>query len=118
MTAIRPAAALLIAFALAGCSRSELRIVPARVSGCPEMHGAIVSVAWDARRTGVKNVRIALTRPGGGERQWLQGPPAGRRKTGPWAVDGLTFILRDVKGRELARRTIESSPCPRRLRHD
>ena len=32
--------------------------------------------------------------------------------TGCWGNDGLTFILRADDGRELARRTIESPPCP------
>lgn len=110
-------AASLAGLMLAACSRADLAISPDVVSGCTDVRGSVVSVEWDARSSGAKSVRIDLTRPGGGERQWLQGPPAGKRKTGPWAVDGLTFILRDMSGRELARRTVESSACPRERGH-
>ena len=112
-----PVAAAFAALALAACSRADLTISPDVVSGCTDVRGSVVSVAWDARSTGAKSVRIVLTRPGGGERPWMQGPPAGQRKTGPWAVDGLTFVLRDMQGRELARRTVESAACPRERGH-
>lgn len=110
---IRVVAAAIAALGLAACSRADLTVSPKVVSGCSDVRGSVVSVEWDARSVGAKNVRIVLTRPGGGEHPWMQGPPAGQRKTGPWAVDGLTFVLRDMRGRELARRTVESSACPR-----
>ena len=112
-----PVAVAFAVLMLAACSRADMTVSPGVVSGCTDGRGSVVSVAWDARSTGAKNVRIVLTRPGSGERPWMQGPPAGQRKTGPWAVDGLTFVMRDMQGRELARRTVETSACPRERAH-
>ena len=107
-----------IAFALAGCSRASLSLDPDIVSGCALGRGSVIAVNWDASTVDTEYVRIYLTRPGDGERRWLQGPPVGSRKTGPWATDGITFILRDARERELARRTLVTSPCPRRQKDE
>lgn len=107
------AATACIAFAIAGCSRAKLTLDPEVVTGCALGHGSVISVKWDAGKVDTSYVRIYITRPGdGGERRWLQGAPAGSRKTGRWANDGITFILRDMRERELARRTLVTSPCP------
>ena len=63
-----PVAAAFAALALAACSRADLTVSPDVVSGCTDVRGSVVSVAWDARSTDAKSVRIVLTRPGGGER--------------------------------------------------
>lgn len=107
-----------IALALAGCSRASLSLDPNIVSGCALGRGSIITVTWDAGKTDTKYVRLYLTRPGDGERRWMQAPPAGSRKTGPWATDGITFILRDSRERELARRTLVTSPCPRKQKDE
>jgi hypothetical protein len=112
------AATACIAFALAGCSRAKLSLDPEIVSGCALGHGSIITVKWDAGKVDTGYVRVYLTRPGNGERRWLQGPLVGSRKTGPWATDGITFILRDARERELARRTLVTSPCPRRQKDE
>ena len=114
----RLAATACIAFALAGCSRAKLSLDPEIVSGCALGHGSIINVQWDASKVDTDYVRIYLTRPGEGERRWLQGKPVGSRKTGPWATDGITFILRDSRERDLARRTLVTSPCPRRQKDE
>lgn len=112
------ATAACIAFALAGCSRAKLTLDPDIVSGCALGHGSIIEVSWDASKAKTDFVRVYLTRPGDGERRWLQGKPVGSRKTGPWATDGITFILRDDKEQELARRTLITSPCPRKQKDE
>jgi len=105
-------AAIVTVLALGGCSRASLTLDPAVLPGCAAGHGEVVMVRWDARAIKTKFVQVALTRPGGGERGWTRGGPLGGRKTGRWASDGLTFILRDARGRELARKTIETARCP------
>jgi hypothetical protein len=107
-----------IAFALGGCRRADLSLDPAIVSGCALGRGSIITVHWDATRAHTDFVRIYLTRPGEGERRWLQGKPVGSRKTGPWATDGITFILRESRERDLARRTRVTSPCPRKQKDE
>lgn len=107
-----------IALALVGCSRARLSLDPDIVSGCALGHGSIIAVKWDAGKLDTKYVRLYITRPGEGERRWTQGPPVGSRKTGPWATDGITFILRDSRERELARRTLVTSRCPRKQKDE
>ncbi|MFL6591186.1 MAG: hypothetical protein ACJ8GK_00555 [Luteimonas sp.] len=111
-------AAAAASLALGGCSRASLTLEPAVLPGCAAGHGAVVMVRWDARAIQTKFVQVALTRPGGGERGWTRGKPVGSRSTGRWAVDGLTFILRDDDGRELARETLETSRCPRKQKDE
>ena len=112
------AAAMIAAMTLAGCSRASLTLDPAVLPGCAAGHGAVVMVRWDARATGTKSVRVALTRPGGAERRWTGGEALGSRRTGRWAVDGLTFVLRDDRGKELLRKTLETSRCPRKQKDE
>jgi hypothetical protein len=111
-------AAAVAVLALGGCSRASLTLDPAVLPGCAAGHGAVVAVRWDARHVETKFVQVALTRPGGGERGWTRGKSVGGRNTGRWAVDGLTFILRDDHGRELARKTLETSRCPRKQKDE
>ena len=104
--------ALLLASATTACSRASLELDPALVPACKPGHAEVVEVRWDASGSGATSVTIDVLRPGGAARQWTGGPPVGRKATGRWGNDGLTFILRADDGRELARRTIESPPCP------
>jgi hypothetical protein len=98
--------------ALASCSRAKLDLDPAIVPGCAAGHGEPILVRWDAGRHPTRIVKVFINRPGANEHLWTRGKPAGQRKTGRWGSDGLTFVLRDDKGVELARRTLESSRCP------
>ena len=100
-----------------GCSRGRLTLEPAILSGCAAGHGEVVNVHWDVRTKGVKNVQIYVTRPGGNERAWARGKAHGNRKTGRWAADGMTFILRAGR-KEFDRRTIETSSCPRPQKYE
>jgi hypothetical protein len=106
------AATACLALALAGCSRAKLSLDPEVVTGCALGHGSVISVNWDASKVDTSYVRVYITRPGNSERRWLQAGPVGSRKTGRWATDGITFVLRDARERELARRTLVTSPCP------
>ena len=105
-------------FALGGCSRAKLELNPAVLAGCAAGHGEVVRVSWDASNSGTKGVEVYIRRPGGTKRPWTRGKAVGSRETGRWASDGLTFILRDDHGRELARRTIETRRCPRRQKYE
>ncbi|MGC4009301.1 MAG: hypothetical protein QM805_10120 [Pseudomonas sp.] len=87
-----------------------LDIVPNKVSGCSLDRISSV-VAWKVEATETKFVRIYVKEVGKKERLWTEGDPVGSQKTDPWVGDGLTFILKDDKGRVLARRTIEASNC-------
>jgi len=111
---LRWGAALLCACAISGCSRATIDFDPGVLPGCAAGHGEEVLVSWDVPNASTKKgIQIYIKRPGAGERPWIQGKPHGSRKTGRWTGDGMTFILRDDHGRELARRTIEKLPCPR-----
>jgi hypothetical protein len=89
-----------------------LSLDPAVVTGCALGHGSVIVVNWDAGKVATRNVSLYITRPGNSERLWLRSRPVGSRKTGRWATDGITFVLRDDHERELARRTLVTSPCP------
>jgi hypothetical protein len=95
-----------------GCSRGRLTLEPAILSGCAAGHGEVVNVHWDVHAKGVKSVQVFVQRPGSNPRAWTRGKPHDSRKTGRWASDGMTFILR-AGPTELDRRTIETTPCPR-----
>ena len=99
-----------LVLACAGCARAKLDLDPAVVSGCPGRR-AVVQVHWDASASGAEWVKIDLQRPGEPMRPWIETSPKGSQRTGQWASDGLTFVLLSGKGRELARRTIEATPC-------
>jgi hypothetical protein len=110
--------ALLAASSLAGCSRSSMTLDPAVLPGCAAGHGEVVKVSWDAAGVGARGVQIYINRPGATPRPWTQGKAKGSRKTGRWSTDGLTFALRDRDGNVLARRTLETSRCPRKQKDE
>lgn len=106
--AIVPAACLAIIL----WPKAYLTISPAVVSDCKNPQGRPkINVQWDASDLDVKYVRFTVNRPGQEKKGWTRGKPKGSKKTGPWGTDGLTFTMYDHKGRELARRTLESTPC-------
>lgn len=94
-----------------GCHRGQLSLSPAVLEDCGPGPGKVIRVDWDARQAGVERVDLALLRPGGEIVGWGEGPAAGSKSTGPWASDGLTFILLAADGRELDRRTVTTIPC-------
>jgi hypothetical protein len=113
MTRLRAtAASLAVAALLAGCSGSRLDLQPAVLSGCTPGKGVVIHASWDATSAGTDTVQLLVVRPGGGTRPWTRGPARGAKDTGAWGSDGLTIVMLASDGRELARRTIESSPCP------
>lgn len=112
MNARRLLPAWIALLALAACSRASLELDPALVPACKPGHSEVIEVRWDARDSGAKRIAIDVLRPGTAAKPWISGAPSGSRRTGRWGNDGLTFVLRDQEGRELARRTIESGACP------
>jgi hypothetical protein len=103
----------LVVLAVCGCSRSRIELNPAVMPGCALGHGQVVTVSWDASRTGAKQVSVLVRRPGGGhERPWVRGAVKGQRRTGRWVTDGLTFVMRDQRGKILALKTVETARCP------
>ena len=110
----RTPAIVVLALALAGCSRSRLELDPRILPGCNANAKQVVRVTWDASASGANWVYVGILRPGESVRGWIEAGPKGSSATGPWASDGLTFVLITDRGRELARRTLEAAPCPSR----
>jgi hypothetical protein len=113
MTAARLACLFAATFAATACSRASLELDPAIVPSCKAGYAEVVDVRWDAAASGTTRVTIDVLRPGTAAKQWTNGGPSGHKRTGKWGNDGLTFVLRADDGRELARRTIETRPCPK-----
>jgi hypothetical protein len=103
--------ACLLVLALCACSRAKLELSPRVIQGCALGHAQTVRVSWDARNTKTPTVGIFIRRPGSRERQWLRSKATGSRQTGRWVSDGMTFVLRDPAGKQLAIRTVETSRC-------
>ncbi len=103
-------AAILLA---AGCSRAGNSMLQFSPASFPECKGPniVVRVSWDATKKTKKDIRIQVYKPGKTPNIWYMGPPKGQRDTGAWMADGSTMRLLDAKGRLLAMRTLETTPC-------
>lgn len=57
------------------------------------------TVCWDVAGFGIESVRLVVVHPSRntGERVVATGEPEGERRTGPWAIRGMRFILRDAE---------------------
>lgn len=97
----------------AGCSRAGNSMLEFSPASFPECKGPniVVRVSWDATEKTRKNVRIQVYKPGKTPNTWYMGPPKGQRDTDQWMADGSTMRLLDAKGRLLAMRTMETTPC-------
>jgi hypothetical protein len=71
----------------------------------------VAHVRWDATSSTREPVRIFVHKVGNAPKLWFSGSPAGEADTGKWIGDGSTLELTDHKGRLLARRTMETTPC-------
>lgn len=101
----------------AGCSRSvdvTLDLEPRLASDC---HTPVATtVRWDASGAGIKAVRLEVHNLGGRSKLWAISGGRGELTAGAWAHDGYTVTLKDMHGVELARRTLVTTPCPRKPR--
>ncbi|KAF1686611.1 hypothetical protein B1992_06780 [Pseudoxanthomonas broegbernensis] len=95
----------------AGCSRNDvlLEIQPAQVSECDLP--VAVQVTWDASGRGLDLAQLEVHNPGRRPTLWIQNAAVGSAATGKWAMDGFTVTLRTREGRELARRSLTTTPC-------
>lgn len=99
---------------LSGCARlgnAELQFTPSVFSEC-EGPDIVVSVAWDATLQTQGPVFLEVHRLGQRPQLWMETAASGHSDTGDWMSDGTTIELRDDKGRLLAMRTLEMTPCP------
>ncbi|MCP1645195.1 hypothetical protein J2T41_004837 [Pseudomonas citronellolis] len=71
-----------------------------------------VQVSWSVRGADTKFIRIYVKEVGKKEALWIEGKVEGTQKTDSWVGDGLTFILKDDRGKVLSRRTVETYRCP------
>lgn len=103
---------------------------PAPASPVPAEHGAlwfepgslsacgkgkdVVKVNWDASATPeVTSILIVALGPDDIEGNFAASGPVGSKDSGPWMHAGSTMILRNaVGGKEIARATMGSTPCP------
>jgi hypothetical protein len=96
----------------AGCSRTQARfeLLPEVVSACQQP--VATQVRWDVRALGLKRVQVFIHNIGKQPKLWMDGEAIGAAKSGPWAQDGYTVILKSMNGVELSRRTLTTTPCP------
>ena len=126
MTSRTPGLARLPAFlglvvavlALCACSRARLDLDPAVINGCALGHMQAIRVSWDARAVHEANVLVSIRRPGSRMRGWVRGHATGSRMTGRWVSDGMTFVLSNPAGKQLAIRTVETTRCPMRQKDE
>jgi hypothetical protein len=90
--------------------RASLELTPASFPMC-QGPNIVAHVRWDARSSTNKPIKIFVHKAGNPPKLWYGGAPAGEADTGKWIADGSTLELTDHKGRLLARRTMETTPC-------
>lgn len=98
---------------LAGSAAPAVALDPPAFPACEFLAPAsVVRVRWHAG-SDVQAVAITVTEPGTTARGWSVGATRGVAQTGPWAVPGMAFTLRDAaSGRALASAVLGSAPCP------
>jgi hypothetical protein len=70
----------------------------------PGPRGATVTLAWDARASGVEAVRIFVKGRTGEEQLFAESKAVGSQETGPWVTVGTVFVMKDLaETRQLAR---------------
>ncbi len=109
-----PIVALLILGLLSGHRfffRSSLTITPANFSEC-DGGSTVVHVVWKVGRMYPRPISIYVDSLGSTPKLWYTGDLQGEQDTGSWMRDGATVILTDANGREIAKRTLESTDCP------
>jgi hypothetical protein len=85
--------------------------IPASLRACDP--GQKITVAWNAKESGLKAVQVYVVDAKGAEVLFTSsGVLEGSSETGDWAKADLTFVLKNEDGtKELARYTVDSVPC-------
>jgi hypothetical protein len=87
-----------------------LELTPTSFPAC-QGPNIVAHVRWDATSSTRSSIKIFVHKAGNTPKLWFSGAPAGEADTGKWIADGSTLELTDDKGRLLARRTMETTPC-------
>lgn len=90
---------------------SPIWFEPQALSECGK--GEIVTVHWNAGGfPGVRTVEVSVSGKDGAEMLFAATGVENQKQTGPWALAGTEFILRDqATKKELQRARIPSAPC-------
>ncbi|WP_158883184.1 hypothetical protein [Rhodanobacter sp. L36] len=90
---------------------SSLEITPENFSEC-NGGNTVVHVTWEVGRRYSRPISIYVNNLGSTPQLWYTGDSKGVQDTGEWMRDGTSLILMDAKGREITKRTLESTDCP------
>lgn len=90
---------------------SPIWFEPAALSECGK--GEVVTVHWNgAGFPGVKTVEVSVAGKEGAETLFATTGVVNQKQTGPWAMAGSEFVLRDADTKvELQRTKVPGSPC-------
>lgn len=90
---------------------SPIWFEPAAVSECSK--GDVVTVHWNASSfPGVTTVSVGVAGKEGAETLFATTGVVQQKATGPWALAGTEFVLRDAKtNAELQRTKVPGAPC-------
>lgn len=90
---------------------SPIWFEPERVSDCSK--GEVLTVHWNASSfPGVSVVEISVAGKDGAEALFASTGVINQKQTGPWALAGTEFVLRDqATKQELQRTRVPSTPC-------
>jgi hypothetical protein len=94
---------------------AAIKLTPSTIPACAWLaQGNLrATVSWSVPRRARHDAELLVQAPGGAETLWTAGPATGSAETGPWAVAGMTFVLRDsVSKQRLATATMSTAPCP------
>ena len=89
---------------------ASLELTPTSFPMC-QGPNIVAHVRWDATSSTRRSIKIFVHKTGNAPKLWFVGAPVGETDTGKWIADGSTLELTDHKGRLLARRTMETTPC-------
>ena len=90
---------------------SPIWFEPQALSECGK--GEVVTVHWNAGRfPGVRTVEVSVSGKDGVETLFAATGVENQKQTGPWALAGTEFILRDqATKKELQRTRVPAAPC-------
>ena len=90
---------------------SPIWFEPATVSECSK--GDVVTVHWDGSRfPGVATVEVSVAGKEGADTLFAITGVANQKQTGPWALAGTEFVMRDAATKaELQRTKVPGAPC-------
>jgi hypothetical protein len=90
---------------------SPIWFEPAAISECSK--GEVLTVHWNASGlSGVKTVEVSVAGKEGAETLFATAGVVQQKTTGPWALAGTEFVLRDAATKdELQRTKVPGAPC-------